>query len=271
VEARGGLERNASGEAVAFSGVSHDITEQVQAEEQRDTLQTAVQRREDMIAVVGHELRQPLAAMLEAVQAMAQPGDRSVTERACRTIDRQVRELIRIVEDLAQSSALQRGGVASSAAPLDLNDIVRRVAEAASSQTARRGISLAVQMHDAPVWVSGDAPQLQRVFANLMDNAVKYTKPGGRIDVAWRSEEHEAVVSIRDTGIGLDPEQLEWIFEPFARASTTERGLGVGLMVVRALVHLHGGTVHARSAGRGHGSEFVVHLPLAASREQLKD
>ena len=151
--------------------------------------------------------------------------------------------------------------------PMDLAAAVRAAADRRRSDFERLGLSLALEVGAEAVWVTADPERLELVLGNLLDNAAKYTEPGGRVTVSVEATSAEVVLRVRDTGVGIAPEVLPFVFDPFVREGIPgvrpRRGSGVGLLLVRTLVELHGGRVEASSAGRGRGSEFVVRLPVA--------
>ncbi len=240
--------------------------------EVRDLLQRqadADRRKDEFLAMLGHELRNPLSAIRNSLWVLDQVGsqeERAVHQRE--VITRQTRHLVRMVDDLLDVSRVTRGKIILKRRYVNLAEVAERcLSELGMSALARsNGLDLSVQTR--PVVVQGDSVRLEQVLCNLLQNAVKYTPRGGRIWVEVGAEGEEAVMRIRDTGVGLSPEMLQTIFEPFAQVESSrqqsEGGLGLGLPLVRSLADLHGGRVEAHSGGLGRGSEFIVRLPLAA-------
>ena len=226
----------------------------------RLALEHSVTAKDEFIAVMAHELRQPLhaaTAALHLVRRRAQAPDHALD-----VLGRQVEQITRVVDDLLDATRIVRGEVALRRAPADLRDIIIGAIETAAPRLTERGHELAVTLPDHPVQVHADAARLRQVFVNLLANAAKYTPSGGRIRVSAATTTARAEVRVSDTGVGIRRDALPHIFTLFTRASEgTEQGLGVGLAVARRLVEEHGGTIAAHSDGPGRGSEFVVCLP----------
>ena len=227
----------------------------------------ADRRKDEFLAMLGHELRNPLAAIRNAHSVLVRLGlgdERAVRQRD--VIDRQTRHLARMVDDLLDVSRVTLGKIALKVQTIDLEEValscLRELGTAALAE--RRDLSLVVDT--APVSVEGDPVRLEQVISNLLQNAIKYTSPGGRITLRVAEEEGEAVVRVADTGIGIPPEMQPRIFDLFTQVESSlprsQGGLGLGLPLVRSLVELHGGRVAVASAGSGRGSEFTVRLPL---------
>jgi len=232
-----------------------------------EQLASSVRTRDQFLAMLGHELRNPLAAIHTATELLVRVP--SEPEWPAGVIARQSRKLARLVDDLLEVSRVESGKIALHRAVTDLRAVVERSVEAMAGHAERVGIQLDVTLPDDPVPVDGDAVRLEQVIGNLLTNAVKYTPSGGIVAVAVERAAGAVLLRVRDTGVGIAPDLLERIFEPFTQAATSldrsEGGLGLGLALVRGLVALHGGRVAARSDGPGRGAEFVVVLPLSAS------
>ncbi|MFN3652541.1 MAG: ATP-binding protein [Armatimonadota bacterium] len=226
----------------------------------------ANRRKDEFLATLAHELRNPLAAISNAHYVLEQPGGLTGAPRYLDVIGRQSRHLCRLVEDLLDVSRITRGVVELRPETIDLRDPLRAALEAAQPAIRDRRHLLNLCVSDRPLPARVDADRVEQVFANLLGNAAKYTDPEGRIDVTLEAEGEAAVLRVRDTGIGIDPETLPKVFDLFVQADRSlahsSGGLGIGLTLVRQLVELHGGTISARSEGRGQGSEFTVRLPL---------
>ena len=253
---------------------------------QRSTLQDALSReraarqeaekanaaKDEFLATVSHELRTPLNAIQgwAALLAKHRPDDETF-ERAVRTIERNVRAQTQIIEDILDMSRIAGGGVRLDSRALQLATVVEEAVESMRPVAASSGIELATAL-DGEVIVSGDIHRLRQVASNLISNAIKFTPPGGRIDVKLRRENGEAELEVSDTGIGIPQEFFPSLFERFARADasmTRDRGgLGLGLAITRHLVDAHGGEILARSDGTNKGSVFTVKLPLASAVEE---
>ena len=233
----------------------------------------ADRRKDEFLAMLGHELRNPLAAIRNALWLLDQVGSKE--ERATRqreVIMRQTRHLVRMVDDLLDVSRVTRGKIILKQQPVDLEEVAERCLTELGMSSLARSNGLELNVETQPAMVMGDPVRLEQVLCNLLQNAIKYTPRGGRLWVAVDSAGGQAVMRVRDTGIGLSPEMLHTIFEPFAQVESSrqrsEGGLGLGLPLVRSLVALHGGQVEAVSAGPGRGSEFIVRLPLLSEERK---
>jgi signal transduction histidine kinase len=236
---------------------------------------TAVDRAKDrFLATLSHELRNPLAPIRTAVQILerASPGGKeSVAAR--KIIARQAVQLTRLVDDLLDVTRVTRGKIDLALTRVDLAEIARRAVEDYGSEFAMRGIALALQS-DAALWIHGDPTRLAQVVGNLLQNALRYTSSQGHVLVSVRREEGRAVLRVADDGMGISPELLPHLFEPFVQAEYHQRphgGLGLGLALVKGLVELHGGSVAARSGGTDQGSEFTVSLPFPPAGQPATD
>jgi signal transduction histidine kinase len=232
-------------------------------------LRRAGQAKDEFLAVLGHELRNPLAPMRNALEVMRGRGfPDALARRMGEVMERQLRHMVRLVDDLLDVSRITRGRIELRRERVDFAAVVASVVETVKPLLDERRHQFTVSLPDTPLPVDADPTRLEQVAANLLYNAARYTDSGGRIAVRVVREGGEAVLHVADTGIGLRPEMLERIFEPFVQAERTAQrpseGLGIGLTLVRSLVALHRGSVSAASAGPGQGSEFTVRLPLAA-------
>jgi signal transduction histidine kinase/ActR/RegA family two-component response regulator len=230
-------------------------------------LRQSDQRKDEFLATLGHELRNPLAPLTTGIQLLKANAqhDRGVIA----VMERQVGHLTRLVDDLLEVSRVTRGVIEVRREPTDLGFVVQSAIETSRPAIALAGHHLDVELPEESITVHGDAVRLTQIFANLLSNAVKYTNFGGRISLRMRREDDRAVVSVRDTGIGIPPGHLDAIFDMFTQVDRSNRrsqgGLGIGLTLVRSLVAMHDGTVEARSEGPGLGSEFIVRLPAVAA------
>ena len=254
------------GEVEAVAGTTRDVTERKQTEE---ALREADRRKDHFLATLAHELRNPLAPISNALHIWSLvEHDPAQTGRVRDMMSRQVGQLIRLIDDLLDVSRISRGKIELRRERLDLATIVEGAIEAVRPLVDGCGHELTVVLPDEPVALEGDVGRLMQVFGNLLNNAAKYSGRNGRIRVAAARDGDEVVVSVQDDGPGIPPEMLTAVFEMFVQVDQTldraHGGLGIGLTLVKNLVELHGGTVEARSAGLGHGSELVVRLPSLA-------
>jgi len=229
----------------------------------------AARRKDDFLAMLGHELRNPLAPITTAVELLAR-HPAAVRERT--VIERHTRHLARLVDDLLDISRVTRGHVELRKEQVALATVLEQAVEVASPLMARHQHRL--QVGPAPgVILQGDPVRLAQVFGNLLTNAAKFTPPGGAIDVQVERLRNRVLVTVRDNGTGIEPELLQRIFEPFVQGEgdTTRGGLGLGLAIVKDLVERHGGTVSVQSEGRGKGAAFMVELPVLAQLEPAKE
>ncbi|MFP5288709.1 MAG: ATP-binding protein [Thermoanaerobaculia bacterium] len=227
----------------------------------------ADRRKDEFLAMLGHELRNPLAAIRNALWLLDETGSGGELEARQRSvIDRQTHHLVRKVDDLLNVSRVTRGKISLQHQAVNLGELVQRCLTELGMRRLAETHELTLDLRTETVCVQGDPVRLEQVVCNLLHNAVKYTPRGGSVSVSAAEEEGRAVIRVRDTGLGISKDMLGKIFEPFTQVESSrkrsEGGLGLGLPLVRSLVELHGGTVEARSAGRGLGSEFVVRLPL---------
>ncbi len=256
-----------------FVAVFDNITQRKQAEEalrkSEADLKEADRRKNEFLAMLSHELRNPLAPIRNSLTIMqrAVPGG-DQARRAQQTIDRQTAHMTRLIDELLDVTRISRGKITLQRERLDLCDLVRRTAEDHRSLFAKEGVDLEVHTAAQPLWVDGDQTRLTQVLGNLLQNAAKFTARGGTASVSVEEDRAagEALVRVRDTGVGVSAEMLAHVFEPFEQADKTlDRsggGLGLGLTLVKSLVELHGGRVEGRSGGEGTGAEFMVRLPL---------
>lgn len=270
VSSRGGT---IEGQKVLLS-VIRDITQRKQAE---TALQEANRRKDEFLAMLAHELRNPLAPIRNAVHLMRlqETGDPALRRRRD-MIERQVTHMAHLLDDLLDVSRITSGKITLHKRPVALGDILTQVAETIVPQAEARMQRLELSPMPAELRVNGDPDRLSQIFGNLLNNASKFTGAGGRIRVNGRRENGEAVIRVSDTGIGIAPDMLNRVFELFTQVNReldrSQGGLGIGLTIVRDLAQMHGGTVAVRSPGIGQGSEFEVRLPLLAEShpESLK-
>jgi two-component system CheB/CheR fusion protein len=238
-----------------------------------EALAEADRRKDEFLAMLAHELRNPLAPIRNALQIMRLRGVHDpALESARDIIERQVQHLTRLVEDLLDVSRITRGKVQLRKERVDLSATATLALEIARPLIEKRHHRLSVELAAGPLWLEADPVRLEQVISNLLNNAAKYTDPGGHITLTTAREGDEAVLRVRDTGIGISPEMQARIFDLFIQADRaldrSQGGLGIGLTLVRRLVELHGGTIHVASPGPGRGSEFSVRLPVVERPEE---
>jgi PAS domain S-box-containing protein len=286
------LVRNAAGASQWMIALVEDVTERKQAEEDLKKTQANLEaalagmtataealakakaaaedsnhQKDHFLAVLGHELRNPLAPIRNAVALMKRYPDELTWQRARDLIDRQVTHMVRLIDDLLDVSRIERGKVMLRKEEFDLAEVLKATVEDHRPLLDETGVTLDFSATSKPFHAYGDADRIAQVVGNLMVNANKFTDRGGRVSVELSSkDDHSAVIKVRDTGIGMDAETLRCMFKPFVQAErSVERsrgGLGLGLALTKGLVELHGGSVQGKSSGLGKGSEFQVVLPI---------
>jgi signal transduction histidine kinase/ActR/RegA family two-component response regulator len=264
--------RTPAGDVDGVLVIAFDVTQQVRAREQLDELrnaaETANRAKDEFFAVLGHELRNPLAPILTALEIMRMHGCAGI-EREREVIERQARHLVRLVDDLLDVSRITRGKIDLKKVRIEIAEVVAHAVEMTLPMIEQRRHELTIDVAPAGLGIEVDPVRLAQAIANLLTNAAKYTEPAGRLTIASRRRADHIELLVRDTGIGMSPEMLPHVFDVFVQArqalDRSHGGLGLGLAIVRGIVHLHGGTVEARSEGLGQGAEFVVTLPAAPS------
>jgi len=269
--------RDRDGHIIGASKIVHDITDRKIAEqalrEREETLREADRRKDEFLAVLSHELRNPLAPITMAVALLRRHPSNDPEENALRdVIARQTAHLSRLLDDLLDVNRIRSGKVVLRRESVNIGEAVSRAVESVAPQLISKHQELDVALPPKPVHVHGDATRLSQVAANLLSNASKYTPPHGQISVTLKRTNDVAELRVRDTGIGIREEQMSRIFDMFAQGSSSldrsEGGLGVGLALTRMLVELHGGTVDVQSDGPGRGSEFVVRVPAMRAPDE---
>jgi signal transduction histidine kinase/CheY-like chemotaxis protein len=246
--------------------------------EVRDLLQRqaeADRRKDEFLAMLGHELRNPLAAIRNALWVLGEVGSREEQDvRQREVIERQTRHLVRMVDDLLDVSRVTLGKIILKRQPVDLGEIAERCLHDLGLAGLAASHGLQVEAETGPALVSGDPVRIEQVICNLVQNAIKYTPRGGTIRLSVQRQGNEAAIRVGDTGVGISPEMLPRIFEPFTQVESSrtrsQGGLGLGLPLVRSLVELHGGGVEALSDGPGQGTEIVVRLPLRSGETPVR-
>ena len=260
--------RRAAALQAANLTLEHEMAERQGAE--RALLQ-ADRRKDEFLATLAHELRNPLAPIRTGLDILRlNPGDTAAGQKARAIMERQIRQMVRLVDDLLDVSRINTGKLVIKREPVQLQTVIGDALEIVRPYLDQYGHTLTVTQPPQPLFVSGDATRLAQILSNLLNNAAKYTDRGGRIELLADLDEGQLRIRVRDNGIGIAPEMLSDIFGMFIQADATlERssaGLGVGLSLARRLAELHGGSLIATSAGLGSGSEFVLRLPLLAVR-----
>jgi signal transduction histidine kinase/ActR/RegA family two-component response regulator len=253
----------------------HDVTERNRTDEalrrSRADLEDAHRRKDEFLAMLAHELRNPLAPIRSSLDVLRMAGDdMGLHRRAHVTMDRQMSQLERLVDDLLDISRISRDKLELRRQRVDLVPLLRHAVEASRPMMDRAGHAVTVSLPSEALPLDADPVRLAQLFGNLLSNACKFTEPRGRISLTCERHGTEAVVSCKDDGMGIPPSMLTLVFELFTQVDRSmersQGGLGIGLTLVKRLVELHGGRVQAFSNGTGLGSEFVVRLPLAADQ-----
>lgn len=240
-----------------------------------EVLQHEARRKDEFLAMLAHELRNPLTPIRHAAALLGLKDlDAEVAAEARGVIERQIEHLARLVDDLLDVSRLMRGKIDLRGEPVDLATVVSRAMEVCQPLVRAQRQDLTVSLTAEPVWVHGDAVRLTQIVSNLLNNAVKYTEPGGRIRLSAEREADQVLLRVQDSGIGIAPDLLPHVFELFVQADhsieRSQGGLGIGLTLVKTLVEMHGGRVTAHSDGLGMGSEFTVRLPVLRGGASLR-
>lgn len=264
--------RDADGKLLGFSKVTRDLTERRRSEDERAArfaAERANRTKDEFLAILGHELRNPLAPIVAALDLIKLRGERT-HDRELEIVERQVDHLLHLVDDLLDISRVTTGKIELKRRAIDLRDAAAKAAEIVAPTMSERRHQFDVELGSAPVTVNGDEPRLVQVITNLLVNAARYTPPGGRVLLEVRGGSDRARIVVRDNGTGIEPEQRDQIFDMFVQGrQSIERpmgGLGLGLSLVRSLTELHDGRVTVESDGIGRGSTFTVELPLLQDR-----
>ena len=270
--------KGSNGEITGAINCFYDITERFRIERERqqqaDALVDLNRRKDEFLAMLGHELRTPLAPIRNGVEILRRFGrDEQKAKPATEMMQRQGEHMVRLVDDLLDMSRIARAKIELRKEPVELASAVHHAVEAVRPFCESMGHELTVTLPPEPMYLNADRVRVGQVVSNLLNNAFKFTDKGGRIWLTVERDRNQAVIRVQDTGIGIAADQLSRIFGMFAQADTSlERsrdGLGLGLALVKNLVEMHAGTVEARSEGVGQGSEFVVRLPLLSGPPPL--
>lgn len=265
---------NARGAALKVMEEAIQAKQDLWSSEQK--LKEADRRKDEFLATLAHELRNPLAPIASSVQIMRLPGvDSEVIEEARRTIERQVTHMVRLVDDLLDISRISRAKFELRRERVALSVVLQTAIETSKPVIEARRQALSVVMPPQTVWLNADLTRLAQAVANLLNNASKYSPEDTSIDLVAEARGAEVVIGVRDRGIGIPGETLPHIFEMFRQGDATEErgrgGLGIGLTLVKSLVEMHAGTVEAKSAGAGQGSEFILRLPVVTEAPEVPE
>jgi PAS domain S-box-containing protein len=262
--------KDAVGQFYRLVGIIDDFTERKLAEE---ALKEADRRKDEFLATLAHELRNPLAPIRNGLQIMRLAGnDHGAVEQARTMMERQLQHFVRLVDDLLDLSRISRGKIELHKERIELAAVVDSALETYDPLIKQYDHELIVTVPDRPLYVDADKTRLAQALCNLLTNAAKFSDRGGRIWLTAGQQGSDAVVSVKDTGVGIPPHMLPKVFEIFTQVDRSleksHGGLGIGLSIVKRLVEMHGGTVEARSEGQGMGSEFLIRLPVVLSLVQ---
>jgi PAS domain S-box-containing protein len=255
---------------VGFATVSQDVSERKRMEDNLRRLAFDLaetdRRKNEFLATLAHELRNPLAPMSNMLEVLKRAnGDGEVLKRAHETLERQLVQMVRLVDDLLDLSRVTHDRLELRRTEVELSSVIQQAIEAAHPLLDAEGHTLTVDLPNEPIYLNADRARLAQVFSNLLNNSSKYTKPNGAISVVAKQVGAEVLVTVKDNGAGIPPDKLSTIFDMFMQvdksAERSQSGLGIGLTLVKRLTEMHGGTIEARSAGEGKGSEFIVRLP----------
>jgi PAS domain S-box-containing protein len=244
-----------------------DVTERLRAE---NVLRETDRRKDEFLATLSHELRNPMAALRNALELMRRADDARLKERALAIMGRQLQQLVRLTDDLLDVSRITTNRLELRREHIDLRTVLTSAVETTQPLLEAAGHSLAVHLPAEPLWIDADFTRIAQAFANLLNNAVKYTDRGGHVTISAQIEGDDTVVSIADNGIGIDPVLMPKIFDMFMQlerwSDRAQSGLGIGLTLAKRLIELHDGRIDARSEGRGTGTTFTVRLPRTSAR-----
>lgn len=256
--------KDRDGTVLQWFGTSTDITDRMQAEA---ALRDADRRKDEFLATLAHELRNPLAPLRSGVEILSTVSQDPAVQKTREVMTRQVNQLVRLVDDLMDVSRITSGRLVLTKRPMDVREAARSAVEAVRSKLEAKGQHLAEQFPAAPLIINGDAARITQVLTNLLHNASKFSEPGTTIDLRMRSVEDRAEISVHDNGIGIQPAMHERVFDMFAQVDAEEHaklrgGLGIGLHIVKRITLLHDGEITVSSAGKSQGTTFVLRLPL---------
>lgn len=263
-----------SGNVTGASKIVRDITERKRLEDDLRRLAADLsatdRRKNEFLATLAHELRNPLAPMSNMLEVLKRAGgDAEIVKRAQDTLERQLDQMIRLVDDLLDWNRITHDRLELRRSEVELSSVIQQAVEVASPLIDAAGHKLTVDLPKEPIYLNADPARLAQLFGNLLNNSSKYTKPEGAIWLSARQSDGEVLVTVKDNGAGIPPDKLDSIFDMFMQVDRTseqsQAGLGIGLTLVKRLTEMHGGAIQARSDGEGKGSEFVVRLPILSN------
>jgi PAS domain S-box-containing protein len=269
---------NAAGQPIAFATVSQDVTERKRLEDNlrklAADLSEANRRKNEFMATLAHELRNPLAPLCNMLEVLKHAdGDGEMLKRACDTMERQLAQMVRLVDDLLDLNRITYDRLELRESEVELSSVIQQAVETARPLADSANLDLRVTLPEAPIYLHADSARLAQVFGNLLNNSCRYTKSGGTIWLSAERVDDDVVVTVKDNGSGIPHDKLQSIFDMFTQIDRSpewsQGGLGIGLTLVKRLVEMHGGSVEARSAGVEQGSEFVVRLPVLTGKVDL--
>lgn len=266
------LERQVQERTKALEKANRDLEKEISERKKvAAALQEASRHKDVFLAALAHELRNPLAPIRNAVEIMKLAGERPADhEQARAIIERQVTQLVRLVDDLLDVSRISQGKLRIKSENVNLQEVIQSAIEISRPLLDKANVTFQVELPEVPVMLQGDRVRLAQVFSNLLNNAAKYTDPGGAVTLRMKRADDQALVQVIDTGVGIPPELLSSVFAPFAQIGRTlgrsQGGLGIGLSLVHRLVEMHGGSVEAHSSGLNQGTTFTVYLPAPAPK-----
>jgi PAS domain S-box-containing protein len=272
--------RDDSGNVIGASKIARDITDQKRLEDDLRRLAADLsetdRRKNEFLATLAHELRNPLAPMSNMLEVVKRAnGDGETLRRAHDTIERQLAQLVRLVDDLLDLNRITHDRLELRRSEVELSSIIQQAVEVARPLIDAAGHNLAVDLPAEPIYLHADRARLAQVFGNLLNNSSKYTRSNGQISLTARRVDDEVLVAVKDDGAGIPPDKLDTIFDMFMQvdrsAERSQGGLGIGLTLVKRLAEMHGGSIEARSGGEGQGSEFVVRLPILQKPAVVSD
>jgi PAS domain S-box-containing protein len=263
--------KDESGNVIGASKIARDVTERKRLEDDlrrlAADLSAADRRKNEFLATLAHELRNPLAPMSNMLEVLKRSnGDADILKRAHDTIERQLAQMVRLVDDLLDLNRITHDRLELRRSEVELSSVIQQAVEVARPLIDEAGHKLTIDLPDEPIYLNADRARLAQVFGNLLNNSSKYTGPEGTISLTAKRIDGEVVVAVKDNGAGIPQDKLDSIFDMFMQVDRTseqsQAGLGIGLTLVKRLTEMHGGSIEARSAGEGQGSEFVVRLPV---------